>query len=351
LHAFPVAGSQLSWGVFLWLPLMALGFEEAMGVISPCLPFHVGRWTRAASFACLIVLAAFLTRSFVQLANFARAGGEPLEQPGAEQIYMPANYSSALRVLAENARVHGDMLFSLPGSYSLNLWSGADTPTLANATHWFSLLTGKQQDEIIHRLEASRRPVFIVQHKILLDLMQSDFHPQGPLMDYLRANFHRSFAVEGDSFWVRNGRSIAPLSTATISAILGSEADKLDLNLTLAPHAGKVARAELWITTGLPWRKLTLDASQTKVSITPLNLDGTVSGPVREADWPWANDQVARITLTFTPPSSLPPSNVLEVILFTADNQKVAYARILPDNALELPPEKHADTAASSPAP
>jgi len=344
LHAFPVAGSQLNWGVFLWIPLMALGFQEALDVV--CLPRpKIGRWARVTLFACLIILTAHLTRSFVELANFARSGGEALEQPGAEAIYMPANYSSALRVLAENARVHGDMLFSLPGSYSLNLWSGVDTPTLANATHWFSLLTRAQQEEIIHRLEASRRPVFIVQHKILMDLMKSDFHPQGPLMDYLRANFHRSFAIERDSLWVRNGRSIAPLSTATLSEPVS---DKRELNLTMAPHAGKVARAEIWITVGLPWRKLTLDASQTKVSITPLNLDGTVSGPAHAADWPWSNDQIARITLTFSTPSSLPPINVLEVVLFTADNQKVASARILPFDSLELPPEKHADPATAT---
>ncbi|HTJ78108.1 MAG TPA: hypothetical protein VL357_03855 [Rariglobus sp.] len=351
LHAFPVAGSQLNWGTFLWVPLMALGFEEAVNVASASLPGKVGVWARIAAWTGLLILTASLTRNFVRLSHFARDGGEPLEQPGAERIYMPANYSSSLRVLAENVRVHGDMLLSLPGAYSFNLWTGVDTPTLANATHWFSLLTDEQQQAMIKHLESASRPVFIVQHNILADLMQAGFHPQGPLMDYMRASFHRSFAIEGDSLWVRNGRSIAPLSTATLACITEKGENKIELNLTMAPHQGEVARVEVWVCVGMPWRKLTLDASQTNVAITPLNLDGTPSGPTRVAGWPWPNDQIARITLTFPPPPTLPPPNVLEAKLFDKNGHRMASARIIPFNGLELPPEQHtnAGPAPSSP--
>ncbi|CAM2946073.1 hypothetical protein [Rariglobus hedericola] len=333
LHAFPVAGSQLTWGVFLWIPLMALGFEEAVNNVSLRLPSKIGGRAQAALLVCMIALSAYLTLSFVKLGDFARDGGEALEQPGAEQIYMPANYSSALRIISENARVHGDMLFSLPGSYSFNLWSGLETPTMTNATHWFSLLTEKQQIEIIGRLEAAKRPILVVQQMILSDLIQSGFRPHGLLMDYLRNHFRRCFTIEGTSFWVRKGRSIAPVSTATVS----TSADTVNLALILAPHEGKkVSRAELWIIVEKPQRKLTLDASQTKVTVTPLNVDGTVSGPTHAVDWPWTNNQIARITLTFSTPSKLPPDHMLEVILYADNGQRLASARIIPDSGAEL---------------
>jgi hypothetical protein len=295
--------------------------------------------------ALLTVLAAHLTQTFYRLAKLVHYGDQPIAQPGAEQVYLPANYSSAVRVLVENARVHGDVLFSLPGAYSFNLWSGVDTPTLTNVTHWFSLLNDEQQQAIIHRLETAARPVFIIQHNILSDVIHSGVHPHGPLMDYLRASFHRSFAIEGYSFWVRNGRSIAALSTGILTHVPGQSADKLQLQITVAPHTDKITRVELWSTFGMNERKLSLDETQTEVSLTPLNLDGTAAGAPQIAAWPWSNAQVSLVTLTFTPSSPLPPANTIEVVFINAEGRRVGSARILPFNGLELPPEKHQSPA------
>ncbi len=339
LHAYPVAGSQLNWGTFLWVPLMALGFEDALRVVST--PFAPGFAVtmRRGSPLVLTLLAAYGTITFfgVSLTLLDRYGDEPLAQPGAEQIYMPANYSSSLRILAENARVHGDVLFSLPGCYSFNLWTGVDTPTLANATHWFSLLDDGQQQEIIRRLDTAERPVFIFQETVLADVMQTGVQPKGPLWDYLFASFQRSFAIESYSFWIRNDRSVAALSTGILTPAPGEQSGLLQLQLTVGPQTQPLGRVEFWSTAGTNERFLTLDATQTDVVLTPLHLDGTAAGSPQPAAWPWSIDRVSRVTLTFTPPFPLPPEDTIEILFVNEAGAYTGSARIISNAGLELP--------------
>ena len=350
LHAYPVAGSQLNWGTFLWVPLMALGFEDAVRVVGTTFTPTVAVRTCRATTIIASLLAAHLTMnfSFMSLSLLARKGNEPLAQPGAEHISVQADYSSALRILAENVRAHGDMLFSLPGSYSFNLWTGVGTPTLANVTHWFSLLNDEQQQAIIRRLDSADRPVFIVQHAILADAVGSGVRPKGPLMDYLLSSFHRSFTIESYSFWVPNGRSIAALSTGILTTSPDDSPGKVHLQLTVAPHADKTTCVELWSTQGANERLLTLDASQTEVTLTPLRLDGTETGSPYVASWPWSNEQVARVTLTFTPPSPLPPPNTIEVLFMNDEGNCTGTARILTGDGWKLGLENR-DAAADRP--
>jgi hypothetical protein len=202
---------------------------------------------------------------------------------------MPAKYSSSVRILSENARVHGDVLFSLPGVYSFNLWTGIETPTLANVTHWFSLLSDEQQQEIIQRLDKADRPILIVQQAILADVVQSGVQPKGPLMDYLLASFHRSFAIESYSFYVRNGRSIAPVSTGTLTPASGNNPNKFQLDLMMSPQTGKIAHVRFFSTEDVDTPSVSLDPNQTEVTLTPLHLDGTTAGApliAREANMP-----------------------------------------------------------------
>lgn len=341
LHAYPVAGSQLSWGTFLWVPLMALGFEDALHSVSKTLAPNIAGAMRAVSLAVLSLLPAheILNLSVTSLALLTHDGFEPVAEPGAERISMPASYSSAMRILAENARVHGDVLFSLPGMYSFNLWTDVPTPTLANATHWFSLLDDAQQQAIIQRLEAASHPAVIVQHTVLEDVVRSGVQPRGPLIDYLFASFHRAFAIDSYSFWVRNGRSIAPLSTGTIQAAPGADAARLQLELTIAPRAAPIDRVHLYSIAAERSLALRLDASQTDVSLRPVHLDGTAAGAPHAASWPWSIDERSLVTLSFTTPEPLPPADTLEVILLDAGGASLGSARIITASGMALTAE------------
>jgi len=338
LHAYPVAGSQLNWGTFLWVPLMLLGAEEALGYLLAERPaWLVVRATIAAGIL-LTALSGYVTYTIARIASSYRQNGEPLGLPGAERIALPADIASALRIITENARVHGDMLMSLPGTYSLNLWSDLPTPTLANVTHWFSLLSVAQQQAIIDRLRTSPRSIFVVQHNVLRTLLENGFHPNGPLMDYLRHAYHRAFAVEGYTFWVRNGRSIAPLSTGRLFHPAGAPPEMRCLELTLASLPGKVSSVEVWDVVDRPWRVLALGPATALVQATPLSLDGEALAPAHKIGWPLAVSEVSRISLCFFPLRRLPADQRLLVALLAADGTRVGFARVLSANAFELPP-------------
>jgi hypothetical protein len=210
LHAYPVGGSQESWGTFLFIPLVALGLSELRE------RFPAGTWRLlAAGLTALLSLKLAWTGVEVRRKY---ASAEPLGLPGAKQLHLPEPARSAYAILALNAAVHGDMLFSLPGMYSFNLWTGLPAPTSKNTTLWFTLLTRPEQEEIIRSLEQASRPCIIV-HEALVNLMRAGgVRMEGPLIDYVHQNFMYAFRLEGFAFLVRAGRQIAPINVAMLAA-------------------------------------------------------------------------------------------------------------------------------------
>jgi hypothetical protein len=127
MHAYPVAGTQIAWGTFLWIPLAAAGLHDACEFLR--------REKRGfAAKACRLGNSALILLSLLAISRFALLGwdrhrsGEPLDLPGARDLILPEDFTSALRILTANASLHGDMLFSIPGMFSLNLWSGLPAP-------------------------------------------------------------------------------------------------------------------------------------------------------------------------------------------------------------------------------
>jgi hypothetical protein len=96
-------------------------------------------------------------------------------------IQVPERTASALRMITRNAEAHGDVVFSLPGLYSFNLWSGRPAPSSCNATHWFTLLTADQQEDIRRRLEAAPHAVVIVERELLAFLTARGIATETPL--------------------------------------------------------------------------------------------------------------------------------------------------------------------------
>lgn len=343
LHAYPVAGSQLNWGTFLWIPLMLLGVPPALDRVLAGQAAPRARAVRTALGAAALALTATVVFLMGRVAVHNRQNGEVLGVAGAETIVLPAPIASALRVVTENARAHAALLVSLPGAYSLNQWSGAPTPTLANATHWFSLLRPSQQAEMLARLQAEPRAAFVVQHNILAGLIETGFRPASPVLDYLRAHYHRAFAIEGYSFWIRTDRSIAPLSTGRLLLPAGTGDAPHRVELTLAARPGRVATIELWNVTGAQWQVLSLDARNARLDLTPLAESGRAQGDPAPAAWPCALPHLARLGLEFHPLHPLPPAGHLEAVLRDEAGRRLGAARLLPDTALAPPPAVSAD--------
>ena len=95
-----------------------------------------------------------------------------------------------------------DMLFTQPGTCSVNLWAGIPTPTAANATLWFSLLSTDQQQQIVDRLGAARHPEIVIDRTLEAEA-GTTYKPAGPLYEFIRARFAPVWSDDGYEIWER----------------------------------------------------------------------------------------------------------------------------------------------------
>ena len=203
----------------------------------------------------------------------------------------------ALRVINKNLLTHADLLFSFPGIYSVNIWTGLPTPSLANATHWFSLLSPERQQTIITRMDQSPRAVLLVQRDVLEYLARTGFHSSGPLHEWLITHFERAFAVNGYEFWVHRGRSIAALSTARFTQ--GPTPTSQELTVTLSSLSRPVASIQICNVNVMHLPLIFLDVQNTTATIEPIDLAGHSTGPSRSASFPLTFTGLNNLMLRF----------------------------------------------------
>ena len=320
LHAFPVAGSQTAWGTFLWAPLLVLGCHDAIRYWAGRAPRRHQRAVRFAGLAVLLGLAATAVRDTGYVGHERFRQGEPLGLPGAARLRLPDDFTSTLRILTENLSAHSGVLFTYPGMFSFNTWADRPTPTLANATHWFSLLSAEQQAAIIRRLDADPRACLVVERYLVTYLYEQNVIPTGPLHDYLLKAFAPALKLDTYELWVRRGRTIALFSTAALRP--GSAPDRRRLELTFAGPAAPVSRVEICqlyppytvlqalpVSTAQPWE------------YTPLTLAGSDAAPPAVLTAPQPLAGPTRLTADLVASPRLGPEANLLVQLRAADGR------------------------------
>lgn len=319
LQAYPVAGSQTAWGGFLWFPVAIAGGHEAIQHLARdaarLAPLLRAVTALALAAACSIGFGRAWAASFVRYQS-----SEPLGLPGAESLRLTDDYTLNLRILTRNAARHGDTVFSYPGMFSFNVWSGRPTPTLANVTHWFSLLDDRRQQEIIDRLEADPRAVVIVQSYLINFLVVRDLAPRGRLHDYLLRNFAAAFRLDTYELWVRRGRTIAADGTARFVRDAGG------VRLEVIPEMeAEVARIELQLLFGggPPLTRFAVSPGK-PWTVQPLQADGTARAEAWSATTPVRTGGHTRLSVPLpTPLPVLPRSDYLRVVLYDRTGREV----------------------------
>jgi hypothetical protein len=336
LHPFPVAGSQIAWGTFLALPLAILGAWSAVTwLVRRFAPAESMLWIKRA-IALRAAVAVFTVLCAWRLADVANRyrEGSHLGLPGAEVLRLPSDAVALYRTLIVNATTHGDMLFSEPGMFSLNLWSGLPTPTLANVTHWFSLLDVAKQEAIIRKLEGHPRACVIVQREHVNFLARGGFAPAGPLHDYIAKNFTPAFALDDFEFCVRRGRQIEPLMLGEIlmrpldAPSPPSVNTLLKLTLLLPPNAS-VSRVEI-AAPGSPTGRLVLDASNARLEVTPTNSRGEPAGNTMPRAWPLSLQGPASVSIFYNRIDQPQPGRTGLIVLRNPAGEEIALARLRP---------------------
>ncbi len=285
LHAFPVAGSQLAWGTFLLVPLFVSGLVDAAE--------HAARrlarpWVETALAALALAIAAGHGGLLAQRGWRQWVACEPLNLAGAEMIRPPESTRCALRILTANAQIHADVLFSRPGMYGFNLWSGVPTPTERNATHWFWLLSPEEQAAVVARLAGTPRSA-VIHSPVLVDLLVRDLGMKmdGTLNTYIDQHYRRLFKVTAWDFLVPKNSPAAAFFVAQnfsqASGATGGERSLIEVKVAAQATISRIVLRDV----RNPFRAIgEWHQGNARVTLTPINSAGRPAGPEQPAAWP-----------------------------------------------------------------
>ncbi len=304
LHAYPVAGSQMAWGSFLLLPLYVNGLTDAAA--------HLARrlhrpWLETA-IATIALGTAGLQAGLLLNQGWDRwRTSDQLNLPGAESVRPPENVRYALRILTANAELHASLLYSRPGMFSFNLWSGVPTPTLRNATHWFWLLSPDDQQAIIARLRAEPRSA-IISSRPLIEFLDQKMHMTitGPLNDFIRSHYHPLFAVSGYEFLVPLASRAAPFFVAQnfqrAPGATGTEPGLITVNVAAKAIVARIVLRDVRQPAIIleQWQ-----ADNGRVTLQLVNALGQLAGAPQPCTWPLQIDGLRQLCLYHNLP--LPP--------------------------------------------
>ncbi len=176
LQAYPVAASQFSIGlapVAVWACVLlydglreweaeTLNGEKALAYTSGAL--------------ALAVLLCWWAK-FSPL----KVPGPPLDLPGATHIRIAEREGNIYRELVSSIRANCDVLFEIPGLFSLNLWSGVPTPNGLNMDNWMNAFSSGMQSAIVRDLERRKRPCIVYNPVIMAQIW--NVKPETPLAD------------------------------------------------------------------------------------------------------------------------------------------------------------------------
>ena len=327
LHAYPVAGSQINWGTFLWVPVFIVGWHEALCHVAERLP-RLRLFSLVTGGTLLAIATATAVGDIAQKGFVRYRSSTPLGLPGATQLRSPPDLNSTLRILCDNLRAHGGLLFSLPGLYSFNIWTGRPTPTLANATHWFSLLSVAQQKAIRARLESDPRACVVV-HRGLVDFLHaSGFPTTGPLFDYLMANFEPMLQIDDYELWVHRGRTLALYGTARLSPGAAGGLRRLELVVRRTDHpVAWVEVRDLFPPYGLLEKNL-INAVH-PAWLTPIDEAGVPAGPMQILSEIPRLTRPTRISVEYPLLPRPMPTAYLLVVLRASDGRALGELRLV----------------------
>lgn len=209
LHVYPVAGSQIEWGTFLYPGLMVMGLYESVLRLRDNFPRK--HLAELLSTGLLLLPCAHLTIEAGEAAAARYYGGVPLGLPGTGKLRVTENRADTLRIITANARLYSRTLFSFPGLYSMNIWTGKPTPTEANTTHWFNLLTPEQQHAIINKIKDDPMACVVIERALINFMAERGINTESPLSNYLQSAFHPALHLSNFALWIKKERAIQPV--------------------------------------------------------------------------------------------------------------------------------------------
>lgn len=300
LQAYPVAGSQMAWGSFLFVPLLVVGSYDAK-----CLLLQGTRWPRLAmplAGGLLLAVAAIAEWQLGSDALLAYLDREPLGLPGASSLRLSGAQTSETRVLARNITAHGGLLYGSPGLFSFNIWTHKPTPTNVNVGVWGKVLNDAQKAEILNRLLQDKTCLVIGR------IANGTYYN----IDNFLSNFRLALYVGDYTLYTHKDATILPLGTVRLEKTADGRAF-----FVIVADPTKCSIAELQIRdverhavawkTGIP--------KETGWRVTPVDLQARAIGETRSEKGPFLLPDYSLIQIEISPAMKGIDLNQAEVAL------------------------------------
>jgi hypothetical protein len=218
LQAYPVGGSQINVAA---IPTLLWGFV----CFSDGVDGLYRLWRRASipflemlPKRAIVVcgLAVALSAGLYHLVTQLRTKlSPPSNLSGSASLHLKPDQESRYEFLVGNIRANCDMLFTLPGMGSLNLWSGVPTPNGSNLGPWVRALNSERQQQILQIIQADPRAC-VVYNSELVPFWRTT--PQElrtlPLPSYILRDMPKAADRDGYEIRIHPNRNSAWISTA-----------------------------------------------------------------------------------------------------------------------------------------
>jgi hypothetical protein len=195
LHAFPVAGSQLGWSLFLLTTVAALCVGNGIRGLALATEGAWERWAAIAlaSLATLIAAQFLINTQLEEPYEFAHflyteAGRESVDLPGSGTIRIAPEELNTLRGVTDALEENCGAFLTEPGLGSFYLWTGREPPTGMFATAWTTLWDDKIQDRVIDETK-DIKGLCLLRNFPLAEAWSYGPVPPGPLVEYLEEGF------------------------------------------------------------------------------------------------------------------------------------------------------------------
>ena len=181
LHAYPVAGSQLSVAALLMIPVGAVVLNDGIAGLT------ARGAARVAPAALILATAVLALEGF--LAGSLFAAGSPSGLRGAELVRMPARQGAQLRQLVAAIDSDCSSFITFPGMNSIYIWTGQEPPSDLRYGVWWLTPDPVDQQAVVRQLEGESR-LCVIKNQTLIDFWaQGHQVPAQPVVDFINASF------------------------------------------------------------------------------------------------------------------------------------------------------------------
>jgi hypothetical protein len=163
LQIYPVGGHQAyiaAAPVLLWAFVCIIdGISGLSALLRRVVPMGKSALLKAAALLVLLFVVGGTRHS--GLLRYLRHSDPASNLAGMHSVRLPPPVEARYEFLVASVRANCDLLFSMPGIESLNLWSGVATPDGSNISNWMPSLGVDKQQRVLEILQAHPRACVI----------------------------------------------------------------------------------------------------------------------------------------------------------------------------------------------